>query len=71
MTNANTTPAAASLEWNSIVPVAYALEILGYRAADLAGMTAGFAQGRAAGAWDANERESYVAWRSIAVALSA
>jgi hypothetical protein len=68
MKTSTTTP-AADLEWRSIVPVARALDILGYRPSDLASMTLGLALGRAAGAWDANERESHVAWSSIAAAL--
>jgi hypothetical protein len=61
-----TTP---ELKWNDIVTAERALEILGYGPVDLATFDAVHATCRATGAWDANERESYVAWRSIAAAL--
>lgn len=61
----------AELKWNDTLTVDRALSILGYGPAHLATLDAGHAAGRAAGAWTANERESYVAWRSIAAALAA
>lgn len=68
MTNANETK-TAELKWNDTVTVERALSILGYGPNDLDALDASHAACRAAGAWDANERESYVAWRSIAAAL--
>ena len=57
-----------SFHWRSIVPSKQALGILGYSA--LAGITVEHARARAAGAWDANDRDAYVAWRSVEAVLT-
>lgn len=61
----NTVTAPAEVRWNDIVDYARAIALTGWSVADIARTPLATLECRAVGAWDANQRESYVGYRSI------
>ena len=65
MTTKELGPATSEIRWNEVVDYDRAVRLTGWSSRDIDGMTTAQLESRAAGAWQANEREKHVGYRSI------